>query len=447
MGRKKTLNNDGRFILYKYNGANKAGEFNVYLQYTIDRKVAQAATGVWIKESDWDEKSQKVKTSHPQAIRYNGVLKALMNKVDGLIIEYQANPSNKRLTIDILRKMVKGTYDPNAREEVDFYNLVKVTLESEYRSQKLAYSTYYNALQYMKTFATFVKISTGKDSIDVAEVTEELVDAYIIWRKEERSNSNETINKTLTPIIKGLAAAVAKDYIKPSIHFAIKAKYLTHKQRLTEEDLEDEQVDYLTIEQLKQFSDMYESRYFSRTRDFMDMFLFAFHACGLRFSDILTLQWSHINFETQMLRKVMYKGHNKILSNKLTPPALDILERWKAKTGNHVFVFGLLYDDFDLKDEAELDKMRQNKARTVRTSLNEIGKQMGLPFSLRMHVARHSFAVLALDRLRDVYEVSRLLGHRSLEVTQKVYAKFLPETINKEVTSKLTFDLTSSTEK
>lgn len=176
------------------------------------------------------------------------------------------------------------------------------------------------------------------------------------------------------------------------------------------------------------------------------MFFFAFHACGLRFSDILTLQWSHIDFQEMILKKIMFKGHNKVLSFRLTQPALEILNRWKLKTGNRVFVFGLLPDDFDLTDEASLDKMRQNKARSIRTSLTEVGKKIGLPFNLRMHVARHSFAVLALDRLRDVYEVSRLLGHRSIEVTQKVYAKFLPETINKDIETKLTFDLTPKTE-
>ena len=72
----------------------------------------------------------------------------------------------------------------------------------------------------------------------------------------------------------------------------------------------------------------------------MDMFLFSFHACGLRFSDILTLQWKHINFETRILRKLLFKG-NKPHEFKLDDVAIEILEKWKeSPQSGKVFVFG-----------------------------------------------------------------------------------------------------------
>ena len=58
------------------------------------------------------------------------------------------------------------------------------------------------------------------------------------------------------------------------------------------------------------------------------------------------------------------------------------------------------------------------------------------------HVARHTFAVFALNNGVDVHKVSRLLAHSSVMVTEKVYAKFLPETLQKEVETKLNFDFT-----
>ena len=50
-----------------------------------------------------------------------------------------------------------------------------------------------------------------------------------------------------------------------------------------------------------------------------------------------------------------------------------------------------------------------------------------------MHVARHSFAVFALNKGLSMTVVSRLLGHGSTDVTEKVYARFLPETLSTEV--------------
>ena len=66
---------------------------------------------------------------------------------------------------------------------------------------------------------------------------------------------------------------------------------------------------------------------------------------------------------------------------------------------------------------------------------------MGLDFNLTMHVARHTFAVWALNKGVDVHIISRLLGHSSVMVTEKVYAKFLPSTLEKEVKEKLNFNL------
>ena len=51
---------------------------------------------------------------------------------------------------------------------------------------------------------------------------------------------------------------------------------------------------------------------------------------------------------------------------------------------------------------------------------------------LAFHCARHSFAINALnDREHplDMYQVSRLLGHSSTDVTEKVYADYTTETL------------------
>ena len=71
--------------------------------------------------------------------------------------------------------------------------------------------------------------------------------------------------------------------------------------------------------------------------------------------------------------------------------------------------------------------------KCINQSLVVVGEQIGLPFNLSMHVARHSFAVFALNKGLSMTVVSRLLGHGSTDVTEKVYARFLPETLSTEV--------------
>ena len=170
------------------------------------------------------------------------------------------------------------------------------------------------------------------------------------------------------------------------------------------------------------------------------MFLFSFNACGLRVSDIITLEWRNIDFGKRELKKILYKGdvpHSIFLNDN----AIKILERWKEKNVSDRFVFGLLPDDFDLRNKEERKRQRLNKNRAILTSLKTLGDKIGLPFNLTMHVARHTFAVWALNRGVDVHKISRLMGHSSVMVTEKVYAKFMPKTLEQEVQDKLNFNV------
>ena len=65
-------------------------------------------------------------------------------------------------------------------------------------------------------------------------------------------------------------------------------------------------------------------------------------------------------------------------------------------------------------------------------------------FGVLFHAARHSFAVFALNKGLSMSVVSRLLGHSSTDITEKVYARFLPETLSAEV-AKLSGELINLT--
>lgn len=51
MGRAKSLTSKGRFYLRKDRKPNEKGEYPIYVQYTIDRKIAKADMGVSIGEN------------------------------------------------------------------------------------------------------------------------------------------------------------------------------------------------------------------------------------------------------------------------------------------------------------------------------------------------------------------------------------------------------------
>ena len=72
--------------------------------------------------------------------------------------------------------------------------------------------------------------------------------------------------------------------------------------------------------------------------------------CGLRVSDVLTLQWKNIDWEKKELKKTLVKGKvpHRIA---LTDNAMKILEKWQVKGYSERFVFAMLPDAFNLSDD------------------------------------------------------------------------------------------------
>jgi integrase len=156
----------------------------------------------------------------------------------------------------------------------------------------------------------------------------------------------------------------------------------------------DTPVRHLSDGQLHSLMSLYQQLPTGREKDCLDLFFFSFHACGLRVSDIITLEWRHLDLQRRILSKVMVKTKS-LLTIPLSDAALEILGRWKRR--NRRFVFNLLIESFDLSADAALCRAIDSRNRSIRGVLNRIGKQIGLPFPLGMHVARHSFAVKALN--------------------------------------------------
>ena len=91
---------------------------------------------------------------------------------------------------------------------------------------------------------------------------------------------------------------------------AIKDLHLSDKSL----DAEDVTVKYLTEEELKSFASIRDMLPHVRMKEFHDMFMLSFHACGLRLIDMMTLRWIDIDFKKQVIRKIQVKTRNRNLA-------------------------------------------------------------------------------------------------------------------------------------
>ena len=439
MGRPKRLYPLGKYRLRIRGAVDNNKPYLVELEYTWNRQIVRKGMNIFVKVGDWNEKLNKgrggVKSSYgPEANRINGVLLNRVDKIDGLLAEYsQKYPG--QITAQLINDFLADK--PVIREDkgTDFVEFAIERLNSDYSRNRIGRSRYMNGKSGMNMFQEFLrstKRGTYKpDSIYVGEISVELVDEYITWRSEIKKNSDATINHSLTPILQACAYATELRMIDVAINARIQDMRIAPKVSLSIDENEFDGKS-LTQDEFLKLLEFYKKDTEPRRKEFIEMFLFAFHACGLRVVDVMTLQWGHLDFEKKELRKVMVKT-NKRHVIPLSDSAIEILRKWKEKRPDSKYVFDLVKDDLDIDDEEELYRARNSATKCINQSLNVVGEKLELKFSLTMHVARHTFAVLALNKGLSMTVVSRLLGHASTDVTEKVYAKFLPETLSAEM--------------
>jgi len=234
------------------------------------------------------------------------------------------------------------------------------------------------------------------------------------------------VNKVVQAIAGVCSYASQMKYVPIEVTLAIKDLHLSDKSL----DADDVRIKYLTKEQLKEFVGIRETLPHIRMKEFHDMFMFSFYACGLRLIDMMTLRWVDIDFKKQVIRKIQVKTRNRNVIP-IREAAIEILDRWKGRY--KVFVFGLLPDKFNLNVDEELRKRRNSVTATINTSLKRQSKFANFDKEVTFHWARHTWAVLALEKGVEISKISRLLGHTSTAVTEKVYAEFLPDTLGEVV--------------
>lgn len=132
-----------------------------------------------------------------------------------------------------------------------------------------------------------------------------------------------------------------------------------------------------------------------------------FFSCltGLRWSDIVKLRWSEVqewNTGTRIVFTQKKTGGLEYLD--LNEQAAEMLG---ARGNPNDLVFPAL-----------------GPIQAARISIAAWVRSAGINKHITFHCARHTFAVMMLDLGVDLYTVSKLLGHRSIETTQ-VYAKIL----------------------
>lgn len=156
--------------------------------------------------------------------------------------------------------------------------------------------------------------------------------------------------------------------------------------------------EFLSVDEVKKLIDTP-----CRRPDIKGAFLFSCF-CGLRISDVRSLQWKHVvTAGDKMYLKITQFKTRRPLTIPLSRQAL----RWMPERGNAG------------EDEYIFPPLSKNM-----TVLDDWAKEAGINKHVTFHVSRHTFATMELTMGADIYTTSKLLGHTSVATTQ-IYAKVI----------------------
>ena len=189
---------------------------------------------------------------------------------------------------------------------------------------------------------------------------------------------------------------------------------------------------YLNAEQFDAFMNL-EVPDKHKAQVIKDMFVFSVFSGGLRFGDVIELQWKNYDKKNHRITKTIRKTKRQH-SLRIGQKAIDILDRYATENKSQndiIFPFAKIDEQY-FKDREHRSLITNRAISLSNMYLSRMGKQLELPFNLSFHISRHTFATRALNNGMRIEHVSKLMDHTDIGITQ-VYAKIISSELDNAV--------------
>lgn len=139
---------------------------------------------------------------------------------------------------------------------------------------------------------------------------------------------------------------------------------------------------------------------------------------GMRAGDIKKMKWSNVKY-TDEIGHYIHFIQEKIDSETITPVKESVIKFLGDRKGDDERVF----PEFD-------NTITHNKA------LRAWAASAGIKKHVTFHTFRHTYAILLGENGANLFEIQKMLAHRTISTTEKYYAKLLDES-KKKVANRL----------
>ncbi len=346
---------------------------------------------------EWDSEKQRVRSKFRQRRidLINEDLDMIYNKLYNL---------ESKLIVEGADNIVEAVYNIYMDKDTSvnfFIQLFQKRYEvaSKMEGIKFAKYTLWKFRHIMEQTQEYIKWRYGQEDIPLLKIDTSFVLGFEEYLLLEKKLAPITVNKVLQRVKQIIQYGIKCNYIKVD-------PFVEYKPLKTEKELV-----FLTEEELN----MLENYQFAQEKlgKVRDLYLFSVYT-GLAYHEAFTLQRKHIikGFDKELWINMKRGKTGKAFEVPLLPKAIEIIKK-----------YGELGND----DSYILPRMSNQKMNSY---LKEIADIIGIKKRLTHHTARKTFATtILLYNDIPIEIVSSLLGHSSIAITQKHYAKV----VNKKV--------------
>ncbi|WP_010518957.1 site-specific integrase [Croceivirga radicis] len=382
-----------RFILSK-SRTNKIGLAPIYCRITYLKERKQFATGLFAAPEEWCSTNQK---AYDDIL--NKKLSLIANELEQVYLKLAIKGDD--FTVDDIFQVYVGNEALNNKEfyllkefkaylsELD--SLVNITIKRN------TVDKFYYVYNLAKEF-TYHKY--GSNDIKLDSLNMPFIKGFENYLLVEKKQAQVSVNKAIQRLRKPVRIAIEEGKLSTDPFASYKAK---------------------KIKTIVVFLDEYELRKLEeyefnqkRLNFVKDLFVFSCYT-GLAYRELMNLKKEHIkkSFDDNIWIKILREKTGEELSIPLLNKAQNLIDKYIS---NKEYVFPRISN------------------QKINSYLKEIAVILDIKKKLTHHVARKTFASTVLlynDVPMEV--VSKLLGHSSLSITEKYYAKVIDVKLSKNI--------------
>jgi integrase len=370
------------------NKANKSGESPIYCRITIGGERAEIFTGISARENEFDTKRKRLKGTSEIVKQRN----LQLDKIDFRLnqIFYNEVLNNCIPTAN----HIKTIFNTKQKHISLFLDLLNDYSEEQFKvfkskERKEKHTRYILLLRKALN-------DLNKTKIQIDQCDNYFLDSLAHYIINEEKYSVGYTKKVFGFIKTAMLYAFNRKYVDRNLSHEYKVPFQTKSEIVYLDELEVNKIVNHTFEgNLQKYADLFVIQCYT----------------GLSYADLRNLRATHLIKDHEGLIWINIK-RQKVDTAECTIPVLSKVWDLMKKYG------------------FELPKFSNQK---YNAALKKISAEVGIRKKLTTHVGRKTYGTLLLNKDVPIETVSKLLGHSSIAITQKHYAKVLHMKIARDI--------------